>query len=120
MNAVTGTAYGYDVAAKAASQFAASGVGVKETMKQLASGAEITAKVMTKAMEKALLGVAGVAAMTGRDFEDISRIFTKVAGQNRVYGDDLNSIASRGLNAKAVLAEYYGIVERIAFFVDQK
>lgn len=111
MESVTGTAYGYDQAAKAASQFAASNFGVEETTKKLASGAEVAAKVMNDDMRKALLGVAGVAAMTGRDFDDISRVFTKVAGQNKVFADDLNSIASRGLNAKAVLADYYGFVE---------
>ena len=111
MDAVLGTSYSYDVAAKAASQLAASNIGVTETTKKLASGSEVTAKVMTGDMTKALLGIAGVASMTGSDFDSISQIFTRVAGQGRVMANDLNSIASRGLNAAAVLANSLGTTE---------
>lgn len=105
MDAVLGTSYSYDVAAKAASQLAASNIGVKNTSRQLADGTKITAKVMTGDMTKALLGIAGVASMTGSDFDSIAQIFTRVAGQGKVMAMDLNSIASRGLNAAAVLAD---------------
>lgn len=105
MDAVLGTSYSYDVAAKAASQLAASNIGVKESSKKLADGTTITSKVMTGDMTKALLGMAGVASMTGSDFDSISQIFTRVAGQGKVMAMDLNSIASRGLNAAAVLAD---------------
>lgn len=111
MDAVLGTSYSYDVAAKAASQLAASNVGVIETERKLADGTTITAKTLDGSMTKALLGIAGVASMTGSDFDSISQIFTRVAGQGRVMANDLNSIASRGLNAAAVLANYLGKTE---------
>ena len=87
--AVDGTAYGLDVAAKAASQLTASGVQTGDEMK------------------KALRGISGVAAMTGREYEDISRIFTTVAGNGRVMASELNRIGERGLNAKAALATFF-------------
>ena len=111
MNAVLGTSYSYDVAAKAASQLAASNVGVIDTEKKLADGSTITSKVLDSSMTDALLGIAGVAAMTGSDFDSIAQIFTRVAGQGRVMANDLNSISSRGLNAAAVLAKYLDTTE---------
>lgn len=119
MDAVLGTSYSYDVAAKAASQLAASNVGVEKSMKSLASGAQIETKVLNTGMTRALLGIAGVAAMTGSNFDDISQIFTRVAGQGRLMANDLNSIASRGLNASAVLAKYLNDVNSGAIEVDQ-
>lgn len=89
MESVDGTAYAYDEAAKAASQFAASGVQ---------AGDEMLA---------ALKGITGVAAMTNSQFEDISRIFTTVAGNGRLMGDQLLQLSSRGLNAASTLADYY-------------
>lgn len=86
--AVKGTAYSLDAAAKAASQFAATG---------LQAGEEMT---------NALRGIVGVSAMTNSEFESISNIFTTVAGQGRVMGDQLNQLASRGLNAAATLADF--------------
>lgn len=108
MEAVLGTSYSYDVAAKAASQLAASNIGVVDSTKKLADGTKIEAKVLNSDMTKALLGIAGVASMTGSDFDSIAQIFTRVAGQGRVMAMDLNSIASRGLNAAAVLANSMG------------
>lgn len=87
--AVKGTAYGLDEAAMAASMFGASGVKSGDEMKQ------------------ALLGISGVAAMTGSSYGDMANVFTKVAGQGRVMGDDLNRLASRGLNAGAELAKFF-------------
>lgn len=111
MDAVLGTSYSYDVAAKAASQFAASNIGVIETTRKLADGTKQVVKTLDPSkgghqstMTAALLGVAGVASMTGRSFEDVSRVFTKIAGNNRVYAQDLQSFSSMGLNAAAVLA----------------
>lgn len=86
--AVDGTAYSLDAAAKAASQFAATGIQAGEEM------------------QSALRGIVGVSAMTNSDFESISMIFTTVAGQGRVMGDQLNQLASRGLNAAATMAEF--------------
>lgn len=111
MDAVLGTAYSYDVAAKAASQLAASDVGVTEKTKIMLNGQEKATKYMTGDMTKAILGIAGVASMTGSSFEDISQIFTRVAGQGKVMSNDLNSISARGLNAAATLANYLGKTE---------
>ena len=111
MDAVLGTSYSYDVAARAASQLAASNVGVEKTMKRLADGTKVESKVLNTDMTKALLGIAGVASMTGKDFDTIAQIFTRVAGQGRVMAMDLNSIASHGLNAAAVLGSSLGKTE---------
>lgn len=88
--AVQDTAYGMDAAAKAASQLAASGVALGDDMTH------------------ALTGISGVAAMTNSEYEDIARIFTTVAGNGRLMGDQLNQIAGRGLNVAAELAKNLG------------
>lgn len=95
---VKGTAYGMDAAAKAASQLVASGVEFGKTFGETGSSP----------MAKALRGISGVAAMTNSSFEDISRIFTTVAGNGRLMGDQLNQLASRGLNVAATLGERLG------------
>lgn len=95
---VTDTAYGLDSAAKAASQLAASGVNFEKTIEKV-NGTEITQ------MHKALRGISGLAAMTNSSFDDISQIFTRIAGSGRVFATDLNSIAARGINATATLAK---------------
>lgn len=110
MDAVLGTAYSYDVAAKAASQLAASNVGVIEKEKTLLNGTKATAKYFTGDMTQAILGIAGVASMTGSSFDDISQVFTRVAGQGKVMSNDLNSISARGLNAAATLKQYFNDV----------
>lgn len=91
--AVSGTAYGLDVAAKAASQLVASNVQLGDEMKF------------------ALRGISGLAAMTNSTYEDIADIFTKVAGQGRMMGEDLNRIAARGINAAAELAKAFNTTE---------
>jgi tape measure domain-containing protein len=87
-DSVDGTAYSLDSAANVASQFAASGMRAG------------------KEMFSALRGVAGVAAMTNSEYEDIGRIFTQVAGQGRLMGDQLLQLSARGINAAATLAKY--------------
>lgn len=89
-DAVDGTAYSLDAAAKVASQLAASGMTAGDDM------------------FKSLRAVAGVAAMTNSTYEDIGDVFTKINGQGRVMADDLNRLASRGLNAAATLGESLG------------
>lgn len=89
-DSVDGTAYSLDSAAKVASQFAASGMRAGDQMFH------------------SLRAVAGVAAMTNSEYDEIGRIFTKVAGQGRLMGDDLLSLSSRGMNAAATLAAYLG------------
>lgn len=89
MASVDGTAYAYDEAAKAAAQFSASGLQAGEEM------------------QNALKGITGVAAMTNSEYEGISRIFTTVAGNGRLMGDQLLQLSSRGLNAASTIADYY-------------
>lgn len=91
--AVAGTAYGLDAAATAASQLTASGVQAGESMK------------------KALRGISGVAAMTNSQYEEISPIFTTVAGQGKLMTMQLRQLESRGLNAAAELGKALGKTE---------
>lgn len=89
MDSVDGTAYAYDSAAKAAAQFAASG---------LEAGPELQA---------ALRGITGVAAMTSSEYENISEIFTTVAGNGRLMSMQLLQMSSRGLNAAATIRDFF-------------
>lgn len=89
MQSVDGTAYAYDEAAKAASQFAASGMEAGEEM------------------QSSLRAITGVAAMTNSEYEDISAVFTTVAGNGRLMGDQLLQLSSRGLNAAATIKDYF-------------
>lgn len=86
--AVTGTAYGYDAAAGVAAQLMTSGHEDVEQMKY------------------DLRAIAGAAAMAGSSYEDMGRIFTSVAGQTKVMGDQLIQFSSRGLNAASTIATY--------------
>ena len=92
-DAVDGTAYSLDAAANVASQLAASGMEAGDQM------------------FKSLRGVAGVAAMTNSSYEDIGRIYTQVAGQGRLMGDQLLQLSGRGMNAAATLAKYLNTTE---------
>jgi tape measure domain-containing protein len=92
-DAVDGTAYSLDAAANVASQLAASGIEAGD------------------GMFTSLRAVAGVAAMTNSSYEDIGRVFTTVAGQGKVMADQLNQLASRGMNAAATLGNYLGVTE---------
>lgn len=92
MDSVDGTAYAYDEAAKAASQFAASGMEAGRDM------------------QSSLRAITGVAAMTNSAYEDISRVFTTVAGNGRLMGDQLLQLSSRGLNAAATIKDYFNKV----------
>lgn len=98
---VQDTAYGLDAAAKAASSLAASGVEYKESVE----GAN------DSLMHTSLRAISGVAAMTNSDYESISRIFTTVAGQGKLMGDQLLQLASRGLNVAATLGDALGMAE---------
>lgn len=92
--AVKGTAYGLDQAAKAAGQFGASG---------MRAGDEMTS---------ALRGIAGVASMTSSDYDEIANVFTQVAGQGRLMGDQLLQLSQRGINVAATLADQLGMTEK--------
>lgn len=98
---VSGTRYGLDSAAKAASQLVAS-LGT-DSIKRNAEG--------LSDMHVALRAISGTAAMTNSEFDDIADIFTRVAGQGRVMANDLNSLAARGLNAAATLKKALGVSE---------
>lgn len=87
-NAVKDTAYGLDEAAKAASNFIASGV------------------TDLGDLETVLKSISGTAAQTGSSYEDIAHIYTRIAGNNRLYAIDLQSFASRGVNAAAAIRDY--------------
>lgn len=93
LNAVRGTAYGLDDAATAAAQFGASGI------------------TAGNGLQESLRAIAGVAAQTGSNYSDIARVFTSVAGNGRLMGQDLLSLGSRGVNAAATLAKSMGISE---------
>ena len=88
-DAVSGTAFAANEAAKAASVFAASGI----------TGYD--------AMYSALKGVAGVAATANANFEDIAHIFETIAGNGKIMGEQLNQFAYRGINVAAYLAKYF-------------
>ena len=84
---VKDTAYGLDSAAKAAAQLTASGVTLGDNMKA------------------ALRGISGVAAMTNATYDEISPIFTTVAGQGKLMTMQLRQLEARGLNAAATLGK---------------
>lgn len=90
---VQDTAYGLDAAAKVASQLVASQVELGDEMKH------------------ALLGISGVAAMTNSTYEDVGRIYTTVAGNGRLMGEQLLQLSSRGINAAATLGEALDLTE---------
>lgn len=91
--AVADTAYGLDEAAKAAAQFAASGVSYETAADGLSD------------MHKALRAISGVAGMTNSSYSDIAHIFTGIAGTGKVMTQDLRMLEGRGLNVAAKLAE---------------
>lgn len=90
LNSVDGTAYSYDVAAKAASMFASSGIKAGEQM------------------DKVLAALAGTTATVNADYGSMSEVFTNIAGNGRLMGEQLLQFSARGINAAADLAEAYG------------
>lgn len=90
---VQDTAYGFNEAAMVAAQLAASNVDFGDDMKH------------------ALLGVSGVAAMTGSSYAEIGSIFSTIAGNGKVMGDQLNRLAYRGLNVASEMAKIFSITE---------
>lgn len=85
--AVSGTAYTLDAAANAASQFGASGFSKLEDLQYM------------------LRSISGVAAMTNRDFSEISYLWTSMAGQGKVTGMALTSLSMKGINAAQTLGK---------------
>ena len=93
LKAVDGTAYCLGSAAMVAAQFGASGLKAGDQM------------------FSSLRAVAGVAAMTGREYSDIGSIFTSVAGNGRLMGNDLLQLSNSGLNVAATLSKVLGKTE---------
>lgn len=92
LKSVDQTAFAYNDAAMAAANFAATGMG---------SGTK---------MLHTLKGVAGVAATVNSDYSDIAHIFTTIAGNGRVMGEQLNQFSYRGLNAAATVSKSFNEV----------
>lgn len=91
-SAVSGTSFGYDQAAKAASQLAASNVEVGNDMRS------------------ALQGISGVAAMTNSSYDEIAYVFTKVAASGKAMNGELRMLSDRGLPVTASIAKYMNSV----------
>ena len=91
--AVSGTAYGFDEAAKAASMMAASGIEAGDEMKA------------------SLRGISGMAAMTGDSYSNIADIFGNIAGKGKLSLQEVNRFATRGINVTAKLADMMGETE---------
>lgn len=87
-DSVDQTAFSLDAASKAAAQFTAAGV---ETGEQL---------------NTVLSAVAGTAATFNTDYQGIANIFTKIAGQGRVQGDEFNQLTERGVPALDIMVKY--------------
>ena len=92
-NAVNGTAYSLDEAAKMASIFGTSGIS---------AGGE---------MEEALKAVAGTAAMSGAQFMEVGDIFADVFAKGKAQAEDFNRLAARGVGGKDVVAKFLGITQ---------
>lgn len=90
---VDGTAYSLDAAAKVASTLTASGLTDLDKL------------------ERALRGVAGAAAMSGKDYQSVGDIFSTVASNGRLMTMQLRQFSSAGLNISATLAEQLGKTE---------
>lgn len=91
--AVSGTAYSYDAAAKVGAQLLAS---------QVKPGQD---------MLKALRAVSGLAAMTNTSYEEIGNIMTDIAGSGKLTNEMLTRFSYRGMNATAALAKQLGKTE---------
>ena len=100
--AVDGTAYGLDEAAKVASQLGASGIQAG------------------KDMTRYLRSVAGTAAMTGSSYSEIGDIFTTVAGNGKLMTEQLRQFSARGLNAAATLRDYFIATGKDANMTEEK
>ena len=92
-DAVDGTRFGFDEAATAAAQLATSGVKFGPQMEQV------------------LKAIGNTASMANVEFSDMSHIFTTMASNGRVYGEQLQQMSYRGLNATKALADYLNTTE---------
>lgn len=90
-DAVSGTAFGLDEAAKVASQLTTSGI---QDLDELGYH---------------LRTISDVAAMAGSSYSEIGYIFTKVAAKGKVQGSELAMLTERGIAAYDALAHYLNI-----------
>lgn len=102
-NAVSGTAYGLDQAAKAAAVLSASGIGTDVVGKDVLTGEPL------EELERDLKAVSGIAAQTGQDFDRIADVFSTIANNGKVMTMQVRQFSTYGLNATADLADYYGV-----------
>lgn len=84
-----GTPFSLDQAAVVIGQLGASGIQASEDIHQ------------------ATRAIAGLAAMSGRGFDEVGRIFSKIAGQGNMMGGELQQLSTYGINAAANLSDYF-------------
>lgn len=84
-----GTPYSLDQAAVVIGQLGASGIQSSEQIRE------------------ATRAIAGLAAMSGSGFDDVGRIFSKVAGQGNMMGGELQQLSRYGINAAADISKYF-------------
>ena len=89
-----GTPYSLDQAAVVIGQLGASGIQSSEQIRE------------------ATRAIAGLAAMSGRGFDEVGRIFSKVAGQGNMMGGELQQLSSYGINAAADISKYFQQVDK--------
>ena len=99
---VKNTAYGFDQAARAASQLVASGVKYSESFDLNKAMEDASA---TDELSRALRGLSGVASMTGGNYDLLADIFVDAAAAGKVTADTFNRLTWQGLNAKQTLKE---------------
>lgn len=105
-DAVSGTAYGLDQAAKVAATLSASGISLDVIGKDIVD----TTDDLTE-MEMVLKGISGVAAQTNQDFDSVAHVFSTVAGNGRLMGMQLTQLSTYGMNAAADLGKELGKTE---------
>ena len=89
-----GTPYSLDQAAVVIGQLGASGIKASKDVRQ------------------ATRAIAGLAAMSGHGFDEVGRIFSKVAGQGNMMGGELQQLSTYGINAAADIKNYFQAVEK--------
>lgn len=101
--AVTNTAYSLDQAAIVASQLASSGLKPGTTWTDKSGKTQDIDE-----MAMILRAISGTASATGgkADYADIGRIFTKMISYGKVYTQNLNELATYGIGAKGIVADY--------------
>lgn len=92
-NAVNDTRFGFDEAANAAAQLAASNVQIGEEM------------------DNALMSISNVASQTGAEYSEIAHIYTVIAGNGKLMTEQMQQFSYRGFNAAAAMAEVWGTTE---------